>query len=389
MINNFKIVYIDYSLRLVTQFIVISVFVKKLTKVEFADFSFYLMLSGYITIVVNSGFDSLINRHLADKDKDAAEEFYFQTLKLKIIIYIISATVLTCILNTTTIIPFLALSLISIILEHQDIKMRFQNNYKPVSWRILAFPVFFIGKMFVCFNASILGFLLVASFEVFYCILVNYKYSPKLFILGQERAFFKKFWPDFSKTISSGGLVFTFLQIDQFIIYLFLGKEIYSGYALASRFYALVNSLVGIFARYKIPQLYLGDSTYRHALFQLYGVQLFFSMGAIIGLTLYITFWVPDYLDSLYILAILLFCGVGLIFGQVKGVYFVKAKKLMPDIYNAIFGIMVFLFFYFCLNISNGIGVAVCYLIAITASGLISTFFYKTGWGYLKLLVKG
>ncbi len=388
MINTFKVVYIDYSLRLVTQLIIVSVFVKKLSNIEFADFSFYLMLSGYIAVVINSGFDSLINRQLADHDKNEADDFYFQALKIKIALHLFLSIIFVCFMQTATLIPFLCLSLFGIILEHQDIKMRFTNNYKPVVWRIAATPLFFIGKVLACFNANINGFLLVTILETLYCILINYYYSPKLLIFGQESQFIRKYWHDFSKTILSGGLIFTYLQIDQFFIYAFLGKEVYSVYALATRFYTLGNNLVGIFARYRIPQLYLGESTYRQTLLKLYSAQAFFSIVVVAGLCLYVVFWVPNYFNSLYILAILIFCGFGLIFGQIKGVYFIKLNQLMPDIYNAIFGMIVFSLCYFCSHIQTGIGVAVCYLIGIIASGVISTFFYKTGREYFKLLIK-
>ena len=87
--NNYKIVYIDYGLRLAVQFLIISIFIKTLETEMFSLFLFYGVLIAFFSVIVNSSFDALINRELAKNNSDLSEAYFSKIIFIKIIFYLI------------------------------------------------------------------------------------------------------------------------------------------------------------------------------------------------------------------------------------------------------------------------------------------------------------
>lgn len=384
--SGYRLVYVDYAFRLLGQFVVFSLLIKSLTVSQFADYAFYLLVSTYIALVVNASFDSLINLHLAnDKDSDI---FYGQSLKLKFVLYGIFSIIFPIILNMYFLyfLYFALIGVMSVVLEHLDIKMRFLDNYTPIKYRIYLCLPFFVVKLILALWGEIESLLLLSAFEILLYIIFALKTVHLPIFFGNELDFIKQNGKKFIKVGMGSILIFSFLQLDQFLVYKFMQKEDYAVYALVCKFFVIFNTLVGVYARYLVPKLYSDAINYRLGLFKLLLVNVFVFVAVAIGFLGYLHFWIKDNFNAIWVLLILGIASIGLIFGQVRGVYFIKKQKFMPDIYNALFGIMVLLALFFYMMPTNIVFVAVCYFFGVMASGIVSTFFYKEGWKYLKLL---
>lgn len=386
---SFKIVYVEYGLKLVGQFVIFSFLIKSVSSTDFADYAFYLMVFGYISSVINSSFDALVNRDLAS-NKMNSEESYFHYLKTKIIFYLLFSFLFIEILSIrfSDIFFYWLLGIVGILNEHLDLKMRFVNRYSPVFFRIIAYPIFFIAKLVLAINGFILETVILSVVECLVAILINLKIIKLKVFIGEEWHFIKSNYKDILKTGTSGFLIFTFINLDQFFTYRYISKDVYAGYAILYRFYNILNSMVGIYSRYLTPKLYLNELSYIDALKRLFVTNAALSIPVYISFNLYINYWTMGYYQTLIAFPIMILGSFGLIFGQVRGVYFVKEQNLVPDIYNAIIGIAVFLTTFILVDPKSTIGISVCYLLGVITSGILTTLLYKDGISFLRNILK-
>lgn len=385
--TTFKIVYLDYMLKLIGQFVIFSFLIKEVSSEVFGDYAYSLLVFGYISSIINSSFDALINKDLTDKNIDS-EAYYCHYLKLKIIIYIFFSVMLIVALSLSIkdTIFFWALGFAGIVNEHLDLKMRFLDDYKPIFFRILIYPVFFLIKLIFALNGLIVETVIVSFLECLIAVFINLKIMRLVLGFGGEYFFIKNNYKRFLQTGMSGFLIFTFLSLDQFFTYRFLGKDIYAGYAVLYRFYSIVNAMINIYSRYLIPKLYLNKVDYIFVLRRLVLANILLFIPIYICLYLYVSYWAIQYNQIIIAFPILILAGFGLIFGQVRGVYFVKLNRLVPDIYNAVIGILAFIFTFMLIQPSNALEVSICYAIGTITSGFITTFIYNDGYNYLKKL---
>lgn len=387
ILNSYQSVYLDYSLRLLGQFFIFSLLIKVALTEKFADYAYFLMVSSYIAVVINASLDSLINNEFA-KDVVIAAKFYVQTLKFKLLCYIIFSYVVITILNIKMSIfsPYWLLALVGIVLEHLDIKMRFINNYSAIKYRIFYYPLFLILKLLLAYQAQILGLLYLSILETLLIIVISLRFVKLDLFWGGEYQFLKENILKIVNMIISGLLIFSFLQLDQFLVYHFFDKATYAGYVLVYRFYAIGSALLGIYSRYIIPKVYAKNLKFTTALLRLNVINFAISCLVFLGFSSYIIIWLPHYSQYMGVIPIILIASIGLIFGQIRGIYFVQQQDLIPDVCNALIGITVFLSCFFYIAPVNVWQVSLCYLIGVISSGIMTTPIYKTGRQFLTLL---
>ena len=108
-----------------------------------------------------------------------------------------------------------------------------------------------------------------------------------------------------------------------------------------------------------------------------------FSLGGLFSLLLYVKFWAVGYEESVLTYFILAFAGIALIFGQVRGVFFVKRNDLSPDIINALLGISVLIILILIYGGKSIYKIAFSFVIAAWISGIFSTILYRNGSYFL------
>ncbi|WP_201617029.1 lipopolysaccharide biosynthesis protein [Psychrobacter immobilis] len=384
---TFKIVYIDYALKLVGQFIIFSFLIKTVSSEDFGDYAYNLLVFGYTSSIINSSFDALINKDLADNNLNSKED-YFHYFKFKIILYLLVSILLINMLSIsfTESFCFLILGLVGVANEHLDLKMRFLNDYKPIFFRLLFYPFFFIVKLILAIKGLIIETVVISIIECLVAIIINLRLMSLILYFGGERSFAQRNYRRVLQTGTSGFLIFTFLSLDQFFTYRYLGKDIYAGYAVLYRFYSIVNAMINIYSRYLIPKLYLNQVSYPYVLKRLMLANVLLLIPVYVCFYLYINYWTVQYSQTLIAFPILVLASFGLIFGQVRGVYFVKSNKLNIDIYNAGIGIAVFIIAFIVVAPQTSVGIAMCYALGVLTSGILTTFFYKEGIEYLRKL---
>lgn len=381
-------VFSDLILKVFIQFLCTSLLIKSLSRELFSDISFTILIFSYFSIIINSTFDSLINKHLPTGYGDF---FYKNSLVFKMAGYVpISILIFIFIPNISIWIklPILLAGVVGILVDHQDIKLRYMVEYSPYKLRLyftmLTSPI----KLVLCFYGYYICFLFVGIVELIIVFFVNSGYVKISFRLKQYEInrFIEREWPNFSKTLLSGITIFTFFRLDQFFVYGVLGKVDYAYYTLAVRFNELINTTVGVVSRYYLPKLYSEENQYSYVLKKLTVFHI--SIGFILGILLYtyLVFWVPDYRESMLIYLILCFSGLPLIFGQLRGVFFIKKHLIMPDVYNAIIGIGAFWIFLGSSHSIQASNVAISYLVGFVFSGILTTFMYKDGRKFIKIL---
>ena len=240
--NNYKIVYIDYGLRLAVQFLIISIFIKTLETEMFSLFLFYGVLIAFFSVIVNSSFDALINRELAKNNSDLSEAYFSKIIFIKIIFYlIISITSIIFIEFNKLLILFIVCGFFGVILEHQDVKLRFINNYTQYVGRIILSILLIPLKIFLSYKGELYYLLVVSIVQVIGFVFLS-QTQEKIYIEYKNISnFILLNYLDFRKTIASGSLIFLFLFIDQVYVYYYIGKDSYVVYALTYKFYNIAN----------------------------------------------------------------------------------------------------------------------------------------------------
>lgn len=385
--NSYQIVYIDYSVRLIGQFFIFSILVKHISKEDFADYAFYSMISTYITSVINSSLDALINNKLSSEKKDV-NEYYEQSLKFKILEYFLFSCLICWLMKILweNYYLYFIIGFIGITIEHLDIKARFLNNYKSIIYRLPLGVLFLTLKIIFSIFGSILGILTLGIIESLMAFFITLSIIKTQIYFGGEIKFIRDNILSIIKTSIGGLLTFTFLQLDQFLSYKFLGKEIYAGYAVICRFYLPMNAIVGIYSRYLIPKIYQNKLSYKTVLKKIASNNFLVSILVCFACYIYLKFWLLDYKSNFSVIIILSISSFALIFGQIRGIYFIRNNDLMPDIFNAIIGILSFVVVFLSYHIESAENIAICYMIGAYISGMLTTLLYKNGWRYLYIL---
>ncbi|WBM41594.1 hypothetical protein M2J84_16130 [Comamonas aquatica] len=309
-------------------------------------------------------------------------------MSLKIILFLSSSVVIFYIskLNFTYFLLVFLGSFFSLFYEHQEIFIRFKKRYKSYSGKIVILCCSSPIKIGACFYGRIDLYLFVSLVEVFFAILVN-SYYVRL-VIDISLNWIVQNSISLTKTFSSGFLIFTFFRLDQFFVFAMIGSKEYSIYAVATRFNEVLNSFVGLYSRLLIPKIYSKEDGYREGILKISIFHILLAIASYPFVYAYIKFWIPSYYQSFGIYALLSISGLALIFGQIRGIYFVKRSKLMPDIYNAIFGMSSFVLVLFFIGVIDSFNIAIAYLVGFLVSGFITTFIYRTGIDFWKLLLK-
>ncbi|WP_165674936.1 lipopolysaccharide biosynthesis protein [Metapseudomonas otitidis] len=386
---NFSFVFLDFGARLLIQFICFSLLARSIDKEFFGDVFFSLSIFTYFVVVINSAFDSLLNKKFSE-DHGLGLIFYGYSIALKLLGFMVCGGVYFFICKSSSLIFFSAmvLSFISLMCEHQDLRLRYVGDYRNFKIKFFLGFIFSPFKVFFCYRGSVESYLFFSILEFFSIFFVNFFYVGFNWRVKGLFVFFGENWQYLSKTFSSGFFIFTFFRLDQFFVYGYLGRSDYSHYLVAVRFNELLNSVVGIFSRFYIPKLYAGSQGYFFVIVRLWVIHVSLSLLVGIVLFLYANFWVPDYSSSLYIYMALCISGLWLIFGQLRGVFFVKNNFLMPDIYNAALGMFVFFVWLFSVNEISALDVALGYFLGFLVSGFVSTPLYGIGREFIIALIR-
>lgn len=383
---TYKIIYIDYAIRIVSQFLVFSMLIKRVAVESFSQYAFFTIIGAYIGAVINAGLDSLINKDLAQDGKN-----YVNFLWVKIVLACVFASGLLTYLkiDIQAFAVYFLLAVSALLLEHIDLKMRFLNQYIVVAWRLGLMPLFLLAKIIFAYYGMVFAVIACSALEgLLYAVL-----TIKHIGLGASNTHVSKFFQDFylkiAQTTLAGFLIFTFLQLDQFLAYHFLSVSLYAAYVVMVRFYGLNNALIGIYTRAVLPKLYLGEVSYVSVLKRLILGYVLTSVICIFGFWIYTNFWLDNHQDLLGAFIALMMSGIALLFGQVRNVFFVKKDNLLADSVNALIGILVFVICFFIQEAHTVLSLVLCYVIGAFVSGVLSTLLYRDGLHYLMYLKKG
>lgn len=389
-----KYVYIDLLTRLISNLYIFSLISISLDKHEFGLYSFSIVLSSLVVTIVNSSTDSLINKDLVNQGlnyKNFLLYKFFLAMFFSFIISFLFNNNIYVILNSLAIIPL-------VISEHFEIKLRYNNDYYNFTYKLLIQIVFLLLKMYFVYRLSIKGVIISSLLEVIVYVFLNYifvsKYKPRednkpisfIIFFMREKNTIMKF------TIGSL-LIFTFFKIDQIFSYISFGSGVYANYAMACKFNEITNNMVGIWTRYTIPEVFKNTTprVMRAVMVKNFIAHLFFFSAVSLAAFIFTIYINPIYKSSILIYFILALGGFFLLFGQIRGVFFLKKNRMSSDIINAILGIFSFFvsIYFFKIWYSISIAVSMAYLVGFFMSGFLTTLIYKTGRVFLKKLIFG
>jgi O-antigen/teichoic acid export membrane protein len=360
-----------------------------LNKKDFGLYSFSIVLTSLIVVIINSSTDSLINNDLASGGKDYKNFLYY-----KLLLILVSISFLVAFFYDNVYVVIMAASIFPVVIsEHFEIKLRFNNDYDNFIYKFYLQILFFLIKIFILFNYNILSVIVFSVVESFFYLIVNCFYIGKYNLLGGSRGFLIFIFDEKSKigkfTLGSF-LIFTFFKVDQIYSYMFFGSGLYASYAMACKFNEIHNNLVGIWTRYTTPEAFKSTSAMlmREILLKNIAAHVFFFILVMFAMIFFTTHINNEYKDSVFLYFILAFGGLFLLFGQIRGIYFVKRGKVFADVINALVGIFSFFISLFFLKMCYNINVAIsfAYVISFFISGLLITAVYKTGRIFLKEL---
>lgn len=373
-------VYLCYFSQILLSFFVMTALADSLAVGDFADYSFALVSTGCAAIIVNSVFDGILNRDISE----GVFESYFGVLIIKILMYLFFSVAYILFVDVSGCIVFfaLALSFLSVLVEHLDLYIRSKQIYSVFRLRFFVSVAFFPWKLFYASQGSLA---IVLSFSVAEMLIFSFvDFVIAKFSVRQWGVKFSAInASEVLKAMLGGGAIFIFLRIDQFFVYLFIGREPFAVYSLAVRFNELANGLSGIISRHYIPRLYSGEISFRSVLLAIWGGNMIFSVFVFSCSVFYFLFIVPDFYEAIEVLPYLLISGFFLSFGQVRGVLFIKKRDFYPDILNAMLGIFLFLILAFSLEQKSISYVALLWGGGCFFSGVLMTIAYKSGREFL------
>lgn len=388
--HDLRLVYIDLFLRLSLGFFIFTIITVKADSSIFSIYAFSILISSLVVQIVNGSTEVLINNQLVF-NKNYLNFFLYKLILVKILFF----PVFVVIDFSFYLLICFFISIFSIVNEHIDLKLRYKYDYVIYNYKVALQFLFFIIKYMAAIKSYILVVMLCSLIEAFFISLISFLYCRKYFDGENDRVIFflKNEKESLLKYAISSFLIFLFFRLDQIYIFFKVNSYLFSSYFIASRFNEILNSMVGIWVRYSIPKLFIENDIYffRKAIIENMIIHIIFSFILFVPVYIY-TNYVNDFYSSIiYIYMILAASGFFLVFGQIRGVYFVKNKSLSPDIINAILGILTFLVSLWILEGFFEVFyiMPIAYLIGFMVSGFLTTFFYKLGRVFMSKIIFG
>lgn len=388
MRHDLRVVYIDLCLRLSLGFYLFTIITVKVDTHTFSLYAFSVLISSLIVQIINGSTEVLINNEL----RSNKNYFNFFLYKITLIQLLFLPFFFIIEFNIYLMVYFL-ISIFVVVNEHIELKLRYFYNYSTYKSKIILQLVFFAFKYFSAKKGDIFNVILYSLIESGFLLIVSYFSCKKYFNGSNEKIkiFIVNKKSTLLKYVTSSLLIFLFFKLDQIYIYFKVNSHVFVSYFIASRFNEILNSMVAIWTRYSIPKLFLQDdiNVFRKYIYVNITIHLVFSILFFIPVFFYVAYLNPIYSSIIYIYMILAISGIFLVFGQVRGIYFVKKNSISPDIINAIVGILTFLVSVWLLqNLIDGFYIIpISYLIGFMVSGFLTTFFYKLGRKFMSKLI--
>ena len=381
--HDLSFVYLELFIRLFLGFLLFSTITVVVDEYIFSKYAFAILMSTLVLQIINGSTEILVNDNLS-KNKNFLNLFFYKFILLNTLYLPI---LFNFKFESFLLIHYLVL-LLSVSYEHIELRYRFFYKYYIFKYKIFFQLLLFPIKFFLAFNGFLFIFIFVNIIEVLTLLIFlffGFKEVKALndpffsFILSEKYILIKFF--------SSSFLIFLFFKLDQIYIFFKAESNVFSSYFIAGRFNEILNGMVAIFTRYSVPKIISEDDyfVYRKYLHKNLSVHTLFSLIVLLPVFLYSYFIGGEYNDIVYFYLILALSGLFLVFGQIRGIYFLKRNFLHSDIINAIFGICVFaLSVYFFENfIEISYVIPISYFLGFLFSGFITTFFYKIGWDFI------
>lgn len=389
--HDLKFVYIDLIIRLFLNFYIFTLITLKLSSNIFSMYASAVLFSSLIVQIINGSTEVVINKNLANNYN------FYNYLLYKFFLALILFTPIFLItkINIYLFIVF-AISIISLISEHLELGLRFNYNYRIYIYKVIIQFISFLLKYGFVINGEIVIVLLMSMGEAFIVLAIVFLFSKKYFYGDNDRFkyFISKEKIVLLKYTASSFLIFLFFKLDQIYVYYKLNSHFFSSYFIASRFNEITNSIVAVWARYSIPKLFKEDDIkiFRQIIYRNIIAHIFISILVFIVVLGYVFILNPQYSSIIFIYMILSMSGLFLIFGQIRGIYFVKNNYILPDIFNAIIGILVFILslWLFSFIFKGFYVIPFAYFLGFMFSGFLTTFLYKLGRDFIaKLFFSG
>ncbi|HRM14571.1 MAG TPA: hypothetical protein PLX05_02815 [Acinetobacter parvus] len=382
--HNLKFVYMDLAIRLVLNFYIFTLITVKVNSNIFSLYAFAILSSSLIVQVINGSTEIAINKNLL-KNTNFLNYFLYKIFLALIlftpIFFITKFSIYTLIVCVS--------SLIGLVGEHLELKLRYNYDYEIYFYKILIQFFCFLFKYKFIIDGGVILVLLISMIEVFIVSSLGFLFLKKYFYGNNDnlKYFLIREKSALLKYTASGFLIFLFFKLDQIYVYFKLNSHVFSTYFIASRFNEILNTMVAVWARYSIPKLFKEDNieVFRKVILKNIIAHILISILIFFVVLFYTIFLNPQYSAIVYIYTILSVSGLFLVFGQVRGIYFVKNDYIIPDILNAIIGILVFIssLWLFELLFNSFYVIPLAYLFGFMFSGFLTTFLYKLGRDFI------
>jgi len=386
--HDLRIVYIDLFLRLLLGFYLFAIITINVATQDFSTYAFSVLISSLVVQVVNGSTEILVNNDLKN-NKNYFNFFIYKIILTNLLLF----PVLFFVEYSVYLIAYFFISIIMVVNEHFELNLRYNYDYNIYNFKIILQLVFFVFKYFFAKKGEVFGVILCSLLESIFILVFSFFYCKKYF--GGSNDSIRKFIVNekamLIKYVTSSFLIFLFFKLDQIYIYFKVNSHIFSSYFIASRFNEILNSMVAIWVRYSIPNLFLQDDIggFRKAIYVNMLIHIVFSILILFPIFVYVVYLKPIYSSIIYIYIILSISGLFLVFGQIRGIYFVKNKSFSPDIINAMLGILTFLVSVWLLEkLFKGFYVIpISYLMGFMVSGFLTTFFYRIGRDFMLKII--
>lgn len=376
-------VYTSSVIQFCSQILLLFTLIRSTSHTEFADYSYAALIPGISAVIANACFDSLLNRELGRTEGNSG--FYNLSIIIKPALYI--ATALPAWFFFAPNNPFwlfVPIALASILIEHDDVLFRFHSEYSVFRARAIINAITTPLKIALTFSAHLQYLILCMLIEQITIISINHAVKKRKHLVPNLTDWGMVSTKDLAKSFMGGAGIFIFFRIDQLLLYQIADKQLFSYYSAAARINDMHNSFTSIFARHITPQIYSNQLNYRSGLAKLWTAN---TIGIIITLLgsagIFLTV-ARNYLPTLVVLIPLLLSSYFLIFGQIRGIYFVKRGRLVADTINALIGIGIILAFTHWSTFPLDLRFSLSYLVAFAATGMGTTIIYTTGRDFLK-----
>ena len=378
-----RYVYASSIIQFLSQILLLFILIKTTNHSDFADYSYAALVPGIAAVITNACFDSLLNKELGRTC--GASGFYNLAGEIKPILYLlISVPAWIFFAPRNPFWLFILISLANIFIEHGDVLFRFHSEYKLFRTRAIICAIFIIPKISLAINAQLHYLILCILIEQISIISINHALKRRIGIFTNPSDFGNVSTRDLIKSFIGGTCIFVFFKIDQLLLYQISEKQLFAYYSAASRINDMHNSLVSIFARHITPKIYSNQLSYKSGLIKLWIFNTTGIVFTILGSACIFLIAAPEYLKTMVVLIPLLISSYFLIFGQIRGIYFVKRDKLFADTINALIGIGIIFCFVRWTEFPLDLRFSLSYLLAFAITGMITTVIYTTGREFLK-----